>query len=308
MNNATETRYLLERMSDAGQFELLATEVLRAADKRYAGLSHPGINSECKPVPSPVDGITVNYDEVSQTLVLAAHTITSKSKLRGKWLSEKDSDCNKALEIIVSETKRESFQKANIVLTCNCEPSEKLFRDVHARATNNLSLDVWTVSRIASFLDNDPEGQWIRSKFFGKVAQRISASLLQRICAVSVEQNCPHFDRTSSVARSFDRTLEDFAKSQRGTGFVFGESGQGKSVACWQLARKMIAQGHPVLYISHDTIERFSTLAQALTIELQSIEPGLDNNCGGAALALGRAQNSLLLIVEDANEAANPEK
>lgn len=308
METPIKTRELLERMTDAGEFEILATNVLRAADSRYRNLSHPGVNAQAKPVRSPVDGIGINLQDSVRRLILTAHTTSASRELRGKWLSDNDSDCKKALAIVEKERQRQSFDEAVIVLTTNREPSEELYRDVCAQAVSDVSFDIWTGARLASFLDNDPEGQWLRSQAFSTVPQRLSPSLLKEISRLSVEQNCPPFDTATGIQRAVGGELESFAKVRRGTGFVFGSSGQGKSVACWQLAGLAVERDEPVLFLSDATVERCATIEQALTEELRGITPSLSHECGREALALRAAGAPLLLIVEDGNSARNPEK
>jgi hypothetical protein len=47
---------LLAAMTDAGKFEELATDLLRASTPAYCNLVHVGVSIAGKPVPAPVDG------------------------------------------------------------------------------------------------------------------------------------------------------------------------------------------------------------------------------------------------------------
>jgi len=250
METSLNTRELLEKITDTGRFEILATDILRAANPLYKSLSHPGVNAEGKPVKSPVDALITTYSEDGKTLVLVAHTTTAKNKLRGKWLTDADSDCVKALKIISDERKRGSIDRACIVLTTNREPSEDLVRDVHATAGADEEIDIWTGSGLASFLDNDPEGQWLRAKAFGKSPTRVSVSLLKNLSNQSLEVHRPQFDLQSEITRQADSEVEDFARQDSGIGFVIGESGQGKSVACWRHAKRWLEQGNIAFFLS----------------------------------------------------------
>ena len=308
MENYSETRKLLEEISDTGCFELLATDVLRMSDNRYRSLSHPGVNKDGKPIPSPTDGISITYTDSEKTLILVAHTTTERTKLRGKWLTDTDSDIAKIFKIIDEEKERASFYKAVVILTTNREPVEELMRDVHALGKEGLEFDIWTSSRIAFFLDNDPEGQWIRYKVFGKEVQRVSASLLEKLSRKSLEIFRPQFESGTTINREVDENLWEMVQSNAGTSFVTGESGHGKTVACWRLGQRWIEHGKYVFVLSHQMIDQYPSLSQALAAEICRLEPSLEMSCGASVLAFCRQEESLLLVVEDVNEAGKPDK
>jgi len=44
-------------MSDSGQFEDLATDILRWNNSKYESVIQTGVNLEGKPIPDPVDGL-----------------------------------------------------------------------------------------------------------------------------------------------------------------------------------------------------------------------------------------------------------
>ena len=53
------TALAIEAMTDAGQFEILATRVLRKVDADYARVEHLGVNADGKTVKNPVYGFTM---------------------------------------------------------------------------------------------------------------------------------------------------------------------------------------------------------------------------------------------------------
>ena len=50
-----KTAEAIECITDAGEFEILATRVLRIADDDYRLLEHMGVNAAGKTIPNPVD-------------------------------------------------------------------------------------------------------------------------------------------------------------------------------------------------------------------------------------------------------------
>ena len=71
----------LESMTDTGQFELLATSVLRKADSKYAAIIHTGVNAQGKTIVDPVDGLCLIPNSDPPHYIFVAHTTTNRSKL-----------------------------------------------------------------------------------------------------------------------------------------------------------------------------------------------------------------------------------
>ena len=92
----TDTRQRLDRITDPGLFEELATAVLRELDHRCGLLAHVGTNPEGRTVPSSLDGITYFSDEGVRRMVAVHHTI--QRNLRPKWLND-DGDVPKTIDL-----------------------------------------------------------------------------------------------------------------------------------------------------------------------------------------------------------------
>lgn len=302
----THTRRQLSELNSPDEFELIATAVLREAVPEYASLLHVGTNVSGRTVRSPVDGIGVNIHRGSRKLLLVQHTITARSGLRRKWLDEKDGDVTKAKAIISYEIARGSVREGTLVLACTSDPDENLVRDVHAAAGDELKIDLWPGSRIADFLDRNPEGQWLRKQQFGTAAPRLSLSQAFAISHLSLGQYLSLVERSEIVPRALAADLVDFAMELRGVGFIIGESGLGKSTALRCLGDDWLVQGGMVLILSHEIIEHAGTIEQAITHGLRYWMPELDMECGHAALALATHEQPILLIVEDVNRSTNP--
>ncbi len=182
----TQTRELLSKLASPDEFEALGTPVLRAAVPAYASLLHVGTNASGRAVRSPVDGIGIRVHRGGRHLLLVQHTITARKDLRQKWLKDESGDIAKAKAIFDKEVARKAVQGATLVITSTTDPDEALIRDVHAAVGDGLRIDLWSASRIADFLDRNPEGQWLRQQQFGTESIRLSASQARAISKQSL--------------------------------------------------------------------------------------------------------------------------
>lgn len=308
MSLLTATRKLVAEIKSPDVFETLATSVLRAARPAYSALIHVGTNADGRTVRSPIDGIDLRIHRGSRRLLLIQHTITAKQELRRKWLAPEDGDLAKAKAIAGAERERGAVREATLVLCSSMDPDQELIRDVNAAAGDDLAVDIWSGSRIADFLDRDPEGQWLREQEFGTNAVRLSASQARDIARHSLAAYLPLVPRNDIVDRMLDPLLTAFAREARGAGFVIGESGLGKSAALRRLGDQWLADGGIALVLDHTIIEQTATIEQAITLGLRKWTPALDTRCGQVALSLSTPEHPLLLIVEDINLAPNPRR
>lgn len=189
MHSLKETANALSEITDAGQFEQLATEVLRhACPDLYGNLTQPGINAEGKTVKSPVDAISYVRGSNSHHLVLVQHTTCKQSDIRKKWMSDRpgqrgrSGDIFKAACIAAEERQRSPDLRVTLALTTNKEPPEDVTRDAVSLAdSHGIKLEIWSRSRITSFLDNDPNGQRLRWRFLRIEQERLSHDLLREL-------------------------------------------------------------------------------------------------------------------------------
>jgi hypothetical protein len=304
----TQTRELLSKLASPDDFEALGTAVLRAAVPAYASLLHVGTNASGRAVRSPVDCIGICVHRGGRHLLLVQHTITARKDLRQKWLKDESGDIAKAKAIFDEEVARKAIQDATLVLTSTTDPDEALIRDVHAAVGERLRIDLWSASRIADFLDRDPEGQWLRQQQFGTESIRLSASQARAISKQSLNDYLPLVARGDTVPRTLDAALAEFAWMGRGAGFVIGESGLGKSTALRRLADDWLTQGGIALVLAHELIEQAGTIEQAVALGLRHWAPALDGGCGSLALAFATPEQPVLLIVEDVNRSTNPRR
>lgn len=227
-------------MTDAGVFEGLATAVLRRANPDYASLVHSGVNAEGRPVAAAVDGYSLGGQ--TKPSVFTAHTTMKLSKLRSKWLDPVEGDIDKA------KRKAQAVGAGGgilvLVLTLNREPPIELVADAEAACqVAGFELDLWTQSRIADFLDDDAEGQWIRRRFFGEPEVRLSGSSLRSI-AETGPVDVSLFDKAAALTPR-QAALNLTSRLQGGQRLVFlnAASGQGKTIVAIQVWRALAEAG-----------------------------------------------------------------
>ncbi|CAE6732681.1 hypothetical protein [Paraburkholderia nemoris] len=311
----TDTIRKLADMTDEGLFESLATTVLRYSDDRRSSLSHPGVNADGKTVKSPVDGIAFVPGAVPPQMIAVHHTICAAKGLEKKWLHDPAKvksrgrgkpptapagDVMKTIEIINEEKERTPSLQATLILTTNQEPGENLVRDVHAAgASAGIAIDIWSRSRLADFLDNEPRGQWLRRQFLGTDQVLLSEEMLSELSRKSLEVCCPPDEPEAWVERALDVAIEEAREEQ--VVFVIAESGSGKTVACYKRLLANSLAGGFSLIVTDEAIESSLSLEQAVEKALTQLHPSLMAGCGGAALQLSNPNRRLLLTVEDIN-------
>ena len=269
MDHHSETVNRISEITDTGLFENLATSVLRAVRPgTYENLTQPGVNPQGKTRQSPVDAISFAEGALPQHMVTAHHSICARTKLKEKWLHEgidgkssiPDGDLIKTIAIANEQRQSCPDLLVTLALTTNEEPPDEVTRKAQEVADGNgIKLDIWSGTRLANFLDNDPTGQWLRRRYLGIEQERLSKELLQELSRLSLEAHPTIAPNDRWVIR------EDAGRLMQGLGrpvaFVIGESGFGKSVSCFQYLSEHIERGGCGLVLPHDV------LASALTID-----------------------------------------
>ena len=240
MMSSTETIRRLAEMTDVSAFERIAAAVLRAANPSvYENMAHPGVQPGGKTVKAPFDNVGwLNLPSGQSQLVCAAHT-TEQKDLTGKWLHDPSTvkvrkpggkptkpagDLVKGIEEIEKLRMTSPGLKVTYALTSNIEVALKLRAAAEQMAlAADIELDVWSVSRIAHFLDTDPTGQVIRRSHLGLHVELMSHELLLEIGARSIRDYFPYLSLQDAVHR------DDFGLGCSDL-LVVGESGMGKLI------------------------------------------------------------------------------
>lgn len=316
MTSSTETIRRLAEMTDVSAFERIAAAVLRAANPSvYENMAHPGVQPGGKTVKAPFDNVGwLNLPSGQSRLVCAAHT-TEQKDLTGKWLHNPSTvkvrkpggkptkpagDLVKGIEEIEKIRMTSPGLEVTYALTSNIEVSLDLRAAAEQMAlAANVELDVWSVSRIAHFLDTDPTGQLIRRSHLGLHVELLSYELLLEIGARSIRDYFPFFSLKDAVHR------DDFALGLSDV-LVVGDSGMGKTTACAAALASRIEGGIPAIVIRTEFLEVEPTLEAALDKELRRQHPNLESAAGEKAVALCSSYAPLLVLFEDINRSTSP--
>ncbi len=313
MSHYNDTVRTLSEITDTGLFEHLATAVLRGAKPElYGNLTQPGVNAEGKAVKSPVDAISFVAGANPRHMVTAHHTICLEDDLGKKWLHDPSKvtsrkgtksvapagDVVKTAVIANDERRRTPNLQVTLALTTNKEPTVDVTREAERVAHSyGIVLDIWSRSRIADHLDNSPDGQWLRRKYLNIEQERLSRDLLRELSQRSLAAHQPMVEKVGQVARDGARAVIE--SLTRPVGFLVGESGFGKSVACYQYLARHIEHGACGLVLPHEVLASSITLDQAVDAALRQFHPALAYGSGATACSLCSADSPLLIVVED---------
>ena len=314
-----ETQRSLAAITDQGQFEHLATAVLREADSRYRLLVHTGVNLDGKTVRSPVDGITFVTGENPPHMIAVHHTTCMRKDLERKWLHDPATvkphingmptappgDLVKTTQLFAEQKRETPNLQLTLILTTNKEPSETLVRKVSTAGDSaGFEVIIWSNSALAHYLDFDPKGQWIRSRILGIEQERLSDKLLHELSQRSLENSILLNDSELWIECQLDQKLDKVAS--RDVVFVVAESGLGKSVACHKRLTAHVEAGGFGLIIPNEIIADASSLELAIDATLRRLHPSLVSGAGSQALALASERTPLLMVVEDINKSTQP--
>ena len=293
----TTTSEALERLTDAGLFEQLATAVLRHSKPVYEHLVHTGINSTGKTIKSPLDGICFEPGANPPHMIAVHHTTTSLKDLRTKWLSTSPpGDVATAVAFAKKQREKQPNLRATLVLTTNKEPDADLVACVNeSAAASGLLLDLWPRSRIADFLDYDGTGQWLRQVHLGIEQELLSPDLLHTLSHKSLQINSPPSHEDTWIDRSLDADLAD--RPFRDVTYVVAGTGAGKSIACYRRLSAHVRRGGFALVLNPDVITSAATLDEAIQATLEQLHPTLVAR-GTTPLAFCSPDRQLLLLID----------
>jgi hypothetical protein len=288
----------------SGQFELLASSVLRQTNPLFTELINTGINEKGQTIKDPVDGLGLVYGSNPPHYVAVAHTTTTKkSQLKAKWIKDIEGAVEDLKELVGSA----SGAQLTVALTSSKHVSSELLKSVYKRAAElQVKLVPLEQSRIADHLDNTPSGQWLRWKFCHIEAEQLSIELLQDLCEKSLENfrnNLLGIDLNLTVERDAVASIKDSNKTLH---LLVGRSGFGKSTLTFQALMSHAERGGFSLWFPADEISNRSSFESALGDTLLRLHPRLMADSGKTALRILSEQRSLLIAVDDINRVSDP--
>lgn len=296
----------LESMTDTGQFEHLATSVLRKADTKYAAIIHTGINAQGKTIVDPVDGLCLIPNSDPPHYIYVAHTTTNRSQLLSKWLTCRDADFTKASAKARAVRHGQPHAIFTVVLCTNQRVDSGLAEKVYAKANaEQLSVDIWEHTRLADFLDTTADGHWLRKHFLGIDAERLSEDHLNTLGHLSLQAYWKELllpDSPPLVHRKeIETTLSEPQISSKELCLVVGRSGYGKSIVTAQALERWLSKGLLGIWLPARFLRDGVMLESALDAWLHELYPTLQPDAGREAINLAAKTGRLLVCVDDIN-------
>jgi hypothetical protein len=310
------TAQAIEGITDAGNFEILATRALRLIDNDCQNLEHLGVNAEGKTIKNPVDGFCMVPGAEPARFVMAAFATDVVEKLERKWIFDHsqaprakkakaadDGDLLKAGRRV--ESLRESYPDASFVvwLCTNKQPNDDLMEKVLKKA-KQLGIDVRFLgrSRLRDILDTMREGQWLRKEHLGIQAERLSLSFLKELAYKSLESYGREFLITppeSFIETQTERALTKAFEDRRSVYVVTGASGAGKSVTCFRVLKSQLASGDLGIWIPGEIAARSNSFEEAIGATLRILDPAVEEKAGSDVLVLAGGSRHFLVIIDD---------
>ena len=301
------TRETLSNITDEGLFERLATNILRIEKPSFRGIIETGTNARGQTITDPADGISYVIVNGERWMILVSHTIARRNSLREKWLNPNEGDVFKAIQLFETASGQMNVHRRNLILTCSVEPSSDLVTDIEVAAANhNITIELWTGSRLAHTLDFSREGQWLRYRELKIPQQLLSYGLLKKITINTIENARPFDNPAEYIHRKIYEQLDNRFANNNGLVFIQGQSGTGKSVLCYNWVKRAAAQNGVCLLLNDEILANSITMEKAFEQMLNVHESGLDEiNFQSAVLECSGA-SGVHLWVEDINRARAP--
>jgi hypothetical protein len=318
------TAEALEGLPDAGKFEVLATRVLRELYDDCRAIAHFGVNASGKTIRNPVDGFSLVPGSNPPRYVMTAFTTTPRNSLERKWLFDhtvapkgkkaaatEDGDLIKAGREAADVLASHPAATFVVYLCTNRRLDSDLMKRVYDKAAElRVEVRFLEQSQLRDFLDMKPEGQWLRQEHLGIAADQVSQSLLQHLSRFSLDRCMAELILTSVdliiPTRAADVAAAAIHSADTSLHLLVGPSGVGKSVIGQDILRRHLANGGIGMWIPGETVERATSLTDAVETVLRSLHPRMNSEAGHETLRQASPDRPLLLVVDDINRANEP--
>ena len=301
------TREVLSNITDEGLFERLVTGILRIKETSFRGIIETGTNARGQTITDPVDGISYAIVNGERHMVLVCHTIARRNRLCEKWLDPNNGDVFKAIQLFETASGQMDVHKRILILTCSVEPSSDLAIRIEAVAANhNMTIQLWTGSKLAHILDSSREGQWLRYRELKIPQQLLSYDLLKKITKNTIENARPFDNPAEYIHRKIYEQLDNRFAGNNSLVFIQGQSGTGKSVLCYDWMKRVAAQNGVCLLLNDEILANSITMEKAFEQMLNAHESGLKEINFQSAVLECSGPSGVHLWVEDINRARAP--
>lgn len=320
----------INNFSDAGKFQCLMDSIIRFSNPEYNPIMSTGVNIEGKAIKSPLDSFTQVPGSHHPKFVMVQHTTAKLADLENKWLFDhttatgnrkvkgNDGDVVKAGKQAQEIRKNNSDAEFFLILTTNRHLSlnkqkkqDPLVLKTYQKCQEyNIHCEIWEQSRITHFLDNTPEGHWLRKEYLGIEAELLSGHLLETICKINLERYKQSFflGNDEIPPREMEILVEqEIIKQNQGLHLLIGESGFGKSTIAYHILKKHLESGGYGLWISVDNIEEGVPLENIICNVLKQIYPKIQINSENEFWKFTQ-KDQFFIIIDDLNRSSDPIK
>jgi ABC-type oligopeptide transport system ATPase subunit len=291
----------LERMEPA-PFEQLSGESLRHLYPLLRHLIPTGINSQGKTIVSPFDGFCL----IETNHFVMFQATTNGSNLRAKWLStaKEKGDLIKSIHEAEIICKQYSDYRFTVYLVSNRQVDQQLHIDVATYNTDTIKTVVVEQRELVPFLDHNAEGQYLRKKYLGIDADRISDSLLKEIARDNLRRYADeiYLDENSiAILPRYDGIETQVSQSRLNVNLLIGESGFGKSTLAFALLLNAQNEGRISMRIKPNCVELANSVEDAIYRQLLDESPKIYVD----PHAIPELFNAGLIVFDDINKSPN---
>lgn len=314
----TETAKALDKITDRGLFEQIATSILKIANPNYICLNDTGININGETRKAPIDASGKVFYSDPPHYIYVEYTTTEIKSLKNKWLNEKATKTNPLGDLIklfnqINETKKDfPDAKFEVILCSNKRKDDEIEKATLIKATGLcIPLSIWWQDNFLHYLDYDSKGQYIREKLLGIKAEKLSEGLLKNICQQNLKDYKKQQDGDISklenlvdrnILFEIEKQIQDKTKSLL---FINGKSGLGKSIISYQILKRYIDDNNNYgIWIDPRKLNDCTRIENLIEATIKEYQPTLVTNSINDVFSLTH-DSPLLIIIDDINRVDN---
>lgn len=308
----------MQSLANGSEFEVIAASILKRMNSDYKGLIQTGINVNNQSIKDPVDGLVKVVKENIVNFIYFEFTIDKD--LETKWLKDlsdykgkppktvKDGDIVKVSKLVNKYKTEFPDSVFRICLCTNQKVSSELHHKVEKKCLRlGIQCDpIIDITKLVDFLDNEPDGHWLRKKYLNIEAERLSVELFDFLGKKTIQEYREeiNYDKINIINRKasigFNKLLLETKKPIL---FLTGNSGVGKSSLIYQSLEE-ISKTAFILRLRKKYLEEASSLNNAVYLQLKEYVPNLFRTHLQSIIKL-IGKKKLIIIIEDINTAGN---
>ncbi|RZJ91505.1 MAG: hypothetical protein EOO20_04790 [Chryseobacterium sp.] len=305
----------VKAITDRALYEQLANAVLRGKFEHLSNLIVGGLNEKGETVKGKLDSFC-SVD--GNKFYIVEHT-TDDSNLEKKWLYDNTSytgkkpiseigngDLIKVIERAKEIKSDNPSAKFTVYLTTNQLVDEELWAKVITCGSNNdIDVQLLELSVIASFLDHDPHGQFLRKQFLNIDQELLSLEKVFEILNENLNQyKSESFIDPQLIDKEWQlqELVDHYYNEQDLLTLIIADSGMGKSTLCYSLLEELLR--HPLFgfRVKPEMILQANNVFHLIELFLLSYDNKLFVNDDFREFFNG---DELVIVVDDINHCIN---